>query len=99
MNGYQRPGYSTASTPDSHVLQVVSAHRPFAAQFLAAEERHLIGVATCDQMRRLREVRADSGNQGTAPSWLRQAVGSALIRLGQHLEGGQNAVAPTGAAS
>ena len=91
MNGYQRLGFPTTAD----ILQVVSDHRPFAAQFLAAEERHSVDAMLSEQMRRLREARAMSGGRLTASTRLRQSVGSALVRFGERLQGAPSAGAST----
>jgi hypothetical protein len=98
MNNYQRPGFSAASTPDSHILRAVSSHCPLAAQFLATEERHMTDVAKCAQMRWLRQANTTSDPSPTLSKRLRLTVGAAFVRIGERVQGASPAVAPTGSA-
>jgi hypothetical protein len=99
MNAYHRPGYSSVSASESHLLQVVGTCHPLSAQVLAAEDRHSVAVMQAEQIRRRREARAMSGSQAAPSMRLRQSAGSALVRLGVRLAGTPNAAATTGAAS
>jgi hypothetical protein len=95
MTAYRRPGYPRVPASEGHVLHVMSTHRPFAAQFLAAEERHGIDTRLSVLNRCRRESKATSRRQAAIPMRLRQSVGSALIRLGVRLAGAPTAVATT----
>jgi hypothetical protein len=86
MNGYQRPGFPTASACDSHILRVVSDHRPFAAQILAAEERRNSDLVQNQQRRLLRDARAQE-DRVSGWTWLRLTMGTSMVRLGARLQG------------
>jgi hypothetical protein len=99
MNAYQRPGYASSSTPDSHLLQVVGTCYPVSAHVLAAEARQGSAVRRAELIRWRRASQSASGSQATAPVRLRLTIGSALVRLGQRLAGTPSTIATTGTAS
>jgi hypothetical protein len=99
MNAYERPGYRSVSTPESHLPQVVSSCYPLSAQVLAAEDRQGAAVRRAGQIRWRRDSLPVSAGDATAPARLRLTIGSALVRLGQRLAGTPSTLAVPGTTS
>lgn len=88
----------SAAERNAHVLRAIGDCRNLAAQRLAAEERYQAWAAHAERARLMREAGAPSAGIVARLASFRATVGSALIRMGEHLRGQQGSSPATSAA-
>lgn len=87
MAPYLEPIHRTTAERRAHVLRASGDCHAVAADWLAAEERHLAWAADAARHRFQREAGLPSSRTTALVASLRRLTGTALIRAGERLRG------------